>query len=204
MIQLPPTQHFPSDPTLAYESFSKVASQTGNESAQAYLAFFYATGYHNVVPVDQAKAQLYFTFAANGGDRGAEMALGYRYWSGIGVSESCQSATFWYSRAAEKGSHVVLINIYHHLIHDLFSAMARFLSGPPGGRTLTRTPTRLSDLMGGVFGPGASVASSGSNGQRPAIKAGIARAAGETWEDVIDYYMVRYLTVLISLRTSLS
>jgi len=45
--------------------------------------------------------------------------------------------------------------------------------------------------MGGVFGPGASVASSGSNGQRPAIKAGIARAAGETWEDVIDYYMVR-------------
>jgi len=95
-------------------------------------------------------------------------------------------------------------SIYHPLIHDLFSAMARFLSGPPGGRTLTRTPTRLSDLMGGVFGPGASVASSGSNGQRPAIKAGIARAAGETWEDVIDYYMVRYLTVLISLRTSLS
>jgi len=111
MIQLPPTQHFPSDPTLAYESFSKVASQTGNESAQAYLAFFYATGYHNVVPVDQAKAQLYLTFAANGGDRGAEMALGYRYWSGIGVSDSCQSATFWYSRAAEKGSHAVLINI---------------------------------------------------------------------------------------------
>jgi len=57
--------------------------------------------------------------------------------------------------------------------------------------------------MGGVFGPGASVASSGLNGQRAAIKAGIARAAGETWEDVIDYYMVRYL-VLILLRTSLS
>jgi len=88
-----------------------VASQTGNENAQAYLAFFYVTGYHNVVPVDQAKAQLYFTFAANGGDRGAEMALGYRYWSGIGVSESCHSAIFWYSRAAEKGSHAMFINI---------------------------------------------------------------------------------------------
>lgn len=84
---------------------------------------------------------------------------------------------------------------HQYLIHDLFSAMARFLSGPPGGRTLTQTPTRLSDLTGGIFGPGASVASSGLNGQRPAIKAGIARAAGETWEDVIDYYMVRCLII---------
>ncbi|KAJ3575054.1 hypothetical protein NP233_g1348 [Leucocoprinus birnbaumii] len=166
----PPTQHFPSDPKLAYESFSTLALRTGNASAQAYLAFFYATGYRNIVPVDQAKAQLYFTFAANGGDRGAEMALGYRYWSGIGVSESCESANSWYGRAAEK-------------------AMARFLSGPPGGRTLTQTATRLSDLAGGVFGPGASVASLGLSGQRPAVKAGIARAAGETWEDVIEYYM---------------
>jgi hypothetical protein len=69
--------------------------------------------------------------------------------------------------------------------------MAKFLSGPPGGRTLTQTPTRISDLTGGIFGPGASAASTGLGGQRSAIKAGIARAAGETWEDVIDYYMVR-------------
>lgn len=69
--------------------------------------------------------------------------------------------------------------------------MAKYLSGPPGGRTLPQTATRLSDLTGGIYGPGASVASTGLNAQRPAIKAGIARAAGETWEDVIDYYQVR-------------
>jgi hypothetical protein len=68
--------------------------------------------------------------------------------------------------------------------------MTRFLSGPPGGRTLLLTPTRLSDLAGGVYGPGASVASTGLNGQRPAIKAARARAAGETWEDILEYYIV--------------
>jgi SEL1 protein len=68
--------------------------------------------------------------------------------------------------------------------------MSQFLSGPPGGRTLPLTPTRLSDLVGGVYGPGASVASTGLNGQRPAIKAARARAAGETWEDVLEYYIV--------------
>jgi SEL1 protein len=74
-------------------------------------------------------------------------------------------------------------------------AMAKFSSGPPGGRTLPQTPTRLSDLVGGVYGPGASVASTGLNTQRPAIKAGMAREAGETWEDVLEYYLVRRCTV---------
>jgi SEL1 protein len=68
--------------------------------------------------------------------------------------------------------------------------MKEFYAGPPGGRTLTQTPTRLSDLVGGVYGPGASVASTGPNAQRPAIKAGLARDAGETWEDVLEYYLV--------------
>jgi SEL1 protein len=94
---------------LAFESFSTLALRTGNATAQAYLAFFYATGYHDVVSIDQAKAQLYFTFAANGGDRGAEMALAYRYWSGIGVSESCQRANAWYGRAAEKGVYALVL-----------------------------------------------------------------------------------------------
>lgn len=79
------------------------------------------------------------------------------------------------------------------------------MTGPPGGRTLPQTSTRLSDLVGGIYGPGASVASTGISANRPAIKAGIARAAGETWEDVLEYYMVRHdlppysLTFLISL-----
>ena len=73
--------------------------------------------------------------------------------------------------------------------------MAKYRAGPPGGRTLPQTPTRLSDLVGGVYGPGASVASTGLNAQRPAIKAGIARAAGETWADVLEYYLVSELTL---------
>lgn len=166
----PPTRHFVSDPSLAFASFYTHAQKTGNATSQAYVAFFYSTGYHGVVPVDQAKAQLYYTFAANGGDKGAQMALGYRYWSGIGTRESCERAVGWYGAASEK-------------------AMAKFLSGSPGGRTLPQTPTRLSDLVGGVYGPGASVASTGLNTQRPAIKAGMARVAGETWEDVLEYYL---------------
>ena len=68
--------------------------------------------------------------------------------------------------------------------------MAKFLSGPPGGRTMPLTATRLSDLDGGVYGPGASVASTGYNAHRSVIKAASARKAGETWEDVLEYYMV--------------
>lgn len=68
--------------------------------------------------------------------------------------------------------------------------METFLKGPPLGATLPQTPTRLSDLVGGVYGPGASVASTGMNTLKPAIKAGVARAVGETWEDVLEYYLV--------------
>ncbi|KAI9508559.1 hypothetical protein F5148DRAFT_1195612 [Russula earlei] len=167
---LPPTLHFTADPVFAYKTFETHASLTGNATSQSYLAFFHATGYQNVVPVDQARAQLFYTFAAHGGDKAAQMALGYRYWTGIGVVEDCEVAVEWYRAAAEQ-------------------AMTRFLSGPPGGRTLPLTPTRLSDLAGGVYGPGASVASTGLNGQRPAIKAARARAAGETWEDILEYYI---------------
>ncbi|CAK5282409.1 unnamed protein product [Mycena citricolor] len=166
----PPSNHFPSDPQLAYDSFAAHASITGNASSQAYLAFFHASGYKQIVPVDQARAQLYYTFAANGGDKGAQMALAYRYWSGIGTLENCNRAVDWYARAADQ-------------------AMETFKAGPVGGRTLPRTHTRLSDLEGGVYGPGASVASTGLNAQKPAIRAGLSRASGETWEDILDYYL---------------
>ncbi|KAJ7076842.1 hypothetical protein B0H15DRAFT_892952 [Mycena belliarum] len=166
----PPSQYFPSDPKLAYNSFATHASITGNASSQSFLAFFHATGYRKVVPVDQAKAQLYYTFAANGEDKGAQMALAYRYWSGIGTLEDCNRALDWYERASDQ-------------------AMDSFESGPPGGRTLPQTPTRLSDLVGGVYGPGASVASTGANAQKAAIRAGMSRASGETWEDILEYYL---------------
>ncbi|KAJ2916794.1 hypothetical protein MD484_g3661, partial [Candolleomyces efflorescens] len=166
----PPNQYFEFNPRRAFESFVQHAAETGNATSQSYIAFFYASGYRNIVPADQAKAQLYYSFAANGDDRGAQLALGYRYWSGIGSKESCDRALTWYGSAAEQ-------------------AMAKFMTGPPGGRTLPQTSTRLSDLVGGIYGPGASVASTGASALRPAIKAGVARAAGETWEDVLEYYL---------------
>ncbi|RPD67627.1 HCP-like protein, partial [Lentinus tigrinus ALCF2SS1-7] len=166
----PPNSYFPADPHIAYESFQTHAHLTGNASSQSLVGFFHSTGYHSVVPVDQAKAQLYMTFAAHGNHKGAQMAMGYRYWSGIGVGENCMAALDFYEDAAEQ-------------------AMAKFLSGPPGGRTLPLTPPRLSDLVGGVYGPGASVASTGPNAGRAVIKTANARAAGETWDDLMEYYL---------------
>lgn len=142
-----------------------------------------------MVPVDQAKAQLYYTFAAQSGDKGAQMALGYRHWTGISTLEDCDAAMQWYEQASLQGeSHVALGNAV--LLKAIIAAMELFLSGPPMGATLPQTSTRLSDLAGGVYGPGASVASTGMNTLKPAIKAGIARAVGETWEDVLEYYQV--------------
>ncbi|CAE6466148.1 unnamed protein product [Rhizoctonia solani] len=145
------------------------ASQMAMGYSQGMLGFFYASGYGGVVPVDQAKASLYYTFGAAGGDPASQMAMGYRHWAGIGVREDCMAALEWYERASHQ-------------------AMSHFLSGPPGGRTLPLKPTKLSDLAGGLYGHGASVASTGYNSLRAPITAANARAAGETWDDVLEYY----------------
>ena len=46
-----------------------------------------------MVNSSQAKALLYYTFAAFGGSSWAQMAVGYRYWSGMGVATSCEKVT---------------------------------------------------------------------------------------------------------------
>lgn len=170
--------------------YDKHAQLTGNSTSQSMLAFFYATGYKDVVKIDQAKALLFYTFAAHTGDKGAQMALGYRHWAGIGVNDDCNEALDWYQTAAEQCENRFAYKITE-LLNYVLTAMAKFLSGPPGGRTLLLTSTRLSDLDGGAFGPGASVASTGLNVHRAVIKAASARQAGETWQDVLEYYMVR-------------
>ncbi|KZO97204.1 HCP-like protein [Calocera viscosa TUFC12733] len=168
-VSMFPPSSIPMNLTRAFNAYEAHASAAGSPTSQSMLGFFYATGYAGVVEVDQAKALLHYTFAALGGDQTAEMALGYRHWAGIGVPEDCMTALGWYESAAER-------------------AMAQFLSGPPGGRTLLLYPTRLSDLAGGVYGPGSSVASTGWNANRAAIRAGQARAAGETWQDILEFY----------------
>ncbi|KZV81209.1 HCP-like protein [Exidia glandulosa HHB12029] len=168
-ISMFPPSILPRDSRRAFELFSRHAELTGNATSQAMTAFFYATGFGNATEADQAKALLYYTFAAHQGDYGSEMSLGFRYWSGIGVKEDCMAAMEWYEAAAEK-------------------SMATFLTGPPGGRTLPLLPTRLSDFDGGAYGIGSSVASTGMNINRNVIRAYRARAAGEKWSDVVEYY----------------
>ncbi|KDQ55097.1 hypothetical protein JAAARDRAFT_195973 [Jaapia argillacea MUCL 33604] len=245
---VPPTPHFTQNPRLAYTSYLKHAQATGSPTSQSLLAFFHASGYQDVVPIDQARALLWYTFAGVGGetgvaapaagsgvsgsdeggheesghdggakdasgkeegagkeepptqrqetrkgDKGAQMALGWKYWAGVGVEEVCGRALEWYEAAGEQ-------------------AFAAFLApNLPLHMTLPLTHTKLSDLVGGVYetdwftfrclptfhacvllslsGPGASVASTGLNAQRPAIRAAAARMAGEGWEDVLEYYI---------------
>lgn len=94
----------------------------------------------------------------------------------------------------EQQSNVSISYISHWLtfVNFSYSAIATFNSGPPGGLTIPPSSARLSDIAGGIFGPGASVASTGINSQRSAIKAALSKAAGETWEDVLEYYVVSF------------
>lgn len=102
----------------------------------------------------QSKALLHQTFAAQQGDYPAQMALAYRHLVGIGTPADCDEALKWYERAAQQ-SHI------------------RFKQGPVGGLTPPYTHIRLSDLAGGVYGPGASAASTGWAAHRPAIQAAL-------------------------------
>ena len=63
------------------------------------MGFLYATGLGGLES-NGAKALLYYTFAAIGGSAWAQMALAYRYWSGIGVTPSCEKALDFYRRVA--------------------------------------------------------------------------------------------------------
>lgn len=52
--------------------------------------------------VSQAKALLHYTIAALGDNTWAQMALGYRYWSGISLANSCEKALEYYRKVATK------------------------------------------------------------------------------------------------------
>lgn len=52
--------------------------------------------------VSQAKALVHYTIAALGDNTWAQMALGYRYWSGISLANSCEKALEFYRRVATK------------------------------------------------------------------------------------------------------
>ncbi|KAI1464009.1 HCP-like protein [Daldinia caldariorum] len=147
----------------AFDHYYRLASY-GNSSAQYMVGLMYATGLGDAVERDQAKALLYHTFAADAGHTRSEMTLAARHVSGVGVPKSCEMACKYYKRVADK-------------------AMEWFRSGPPGGMALTPEAHRLSDDVGGVYGEGASVVSSGIN----ALKADPSSHAYAAIDDVIEY-----------------
>lgn len=123
----------------------------------------------------QAKAVLHYTIAANAGHAPSQMALGFRYKQGIGVAPSCWTALDLYEKAAA-------------------DAYKRFQAGPPGGLTLPYTKISISDLDGGAFGPGASVASTGYAALNSAVQAALNRQPGSArdpsaLEDLLEYHV---------------
>ncbi|KAK9777249.1 hypothetical protein SCAR479_05978 [Seiridium cardinale] len=148
----------------AFDHYYRLASVTGNSSAQFMVGMMYATGVGEAVEKDQAKALLYHTFAADQGHTRSEMTVAARYTSGIGVPKSCDMACRYYKRVADK-------------------AMAWFRSGPPGGMHIVQQANRLADEVGGVYGEGASVVSSGIHAYRHSANSDAYAAI----DDVIEY-----------------
>lgn len=148
----------------AFRRYHELATLTGNATAQHMVGFMYATGIGGAVKQDQAKAMLYTTLAAEGGDIRAEMTAAYRHYSGISTPRSCEDAVRYYRSVANK-------------------AMAYIRSGPPGGHTPLKESYRIADDEGGVYGEGASVSSAGIN----AKIGGLHSDAFSSLDDVKEY-----------------
>ncbi|KAK9469266.1 hypothetical protein V1512DRAFT_255858 [Lipomyces arxii] len=150
--------------TRATIYYKQLSDATGNATAQSMLGFIYATGMFDDIPRDQARALMYHTFAAYGGDTRSEMTLAFRYHSGIGTLRNCEKAVFFYKRVADK-------------------AMKYWRNGPAGGRTLDRHTWKLADDNGGLFGEGASESSSGPNSKKRYSPA----SDSASLDDVLEY-----------------
>ncbi|KAH6900239.1 hypothetical protein B0T10DRAFT_20691 [Thelonectria olida] len=149
---------------VAFNHYQQLAAVHGNTTAQYMMGLYYSTGLGDVVPRDQAKALLYYTFAAIRGDIRAEMATAYRHHAGIGTTKNCEAAVKYYKSVADK-------------------AIAWYRAGPPGGRTWVHQAWRISDDDGGIYGEGASASSAGMN----AYKSNPASDANAAIDDVIEY-----------------
>jgi len=90
--------YFYQDSQAAADVFA-LQSDLGEPEGQFGVGFLAATG--TTVEASQAKALLHYTFGAFGGSSWAQMALGYRYWAGMGVATSCEKALDYYRRVAQ-------------------------------------------------------------------------------------------------------
>lgn len=89
--------HLPRNLTEARRIFEHLSAAHGMPRSQFYLGFMHAIGL-GLRTSNQAKALVHFTFGALGGDGMAQMAMGYRHWSGISVVSSCEMALSYYRK----------------------------------------------------------------------------------------------------------
>ena len=83
----------------AKKTFVELAEKGVSEAHMA-LGFMFATGIgYNV---SQSKALIHYTLAAIGDNSFAQMVMGYRYWAGITVANSCEKALDFYRKVASK------------------------------------------------------------------------------------------------------
>jgi SEL1 protein len=148
----------------AFRRYHELATLNGNASAQHMVGFMYATGIGGAVEQDQARAMLYHTLAAEGGDVRSEMTIAYRHSSGIATPRNCDEAVHFYREVAKK-------------------AIAYMRSGPPGGHSMPRESFNIADEEGGVYGEGASVSSSGRNAKVGSVHSD----AYSSLDDVVEY-----------------
>ncbi|ERT01797.1 SEL1 protein [Sporothrix schenckii 1099-18] len=148
----------------AFDYYLHLADSHGNSSAMYMVGLMYSTGIGGAVEPDQARALLYYTFAALRGHTRAEMTVASRHHVGVGTPRSCDEAVKYYKRVADK-------------------AIAWYRSGPPGGMGWVQQPYRIADEVGGVYGEGASAVSSGIN----ALRAQPHSDAYASIEDIIEY-----------------
>ncbi|GMK53528.1 hypothetical protein CspeluHIS016_0101140 [Cutaneotrichosporon spelunceum] len=167
ILLFPPSRGIKQDLPAAYDLYKRYLDLTSDSHAQFIVGFFHATGVGGVER-DQGLATLYYTFAALQGYQPAQMAMGYRYWAGVGVKEDCLAALDFYENAGKK-------------------AYDTYVAGPPGGETLLLSPSRISDRLGGVFGPHATWSLTGFNVHYMTVKAIKALARGESEPDILEY-----------------
>jgi len=87
-IRMFPPKGVRQDLAEAFAAYKQFAATSSDPHAQFVIGFFHSTGLGGAER-DQAKATLYYTFSALQGYKPAQMAMGYRYWAGIGVKEVC-------------------------------------------------------------------------------------------------------------------
>lgn len=118
----------------ALKLYERAVEIEGNGHAYFMLGFIYSTGLFGEVPMDQAKANLYYQFAMENGDTNATLVLAYKNFHGIGVPANCELGLHYYSRLSHLGMKYLSDNYMNDPDEDLVYNI------------------RLSDFNGGIYG----------------------------------------------------